>query len=95
MYADAAEISNPSEPNADNWQEVSATGSIFFRVPSDQNNNEYAQGDSRSVARHSRRVNAAFFDSHVAAVKNSFLGYTSPRTDEAALWARNHNGVVP
>ena len=74
MYADAAEISNPSEPNADNWQEVSATGSIFFRVPSDQNNNEYAQGDSRSVARHSRRVNAAFFDSHVAAVKNSFLG---------------------
>lgn len=63
-------------------------------MPSNQSNNEYAQVDSRSAARYGRRVNPAFSDSH-AAVKNSFLSYTSPRTDEAALWARNHNEVVP
>ena len=95
VYADASQISNPAEPNADNWKEVPATGSIFFRVPSDQNNGEYAVGDSRSVARHNGRVNAAFFDGHLAAVKNSSLGYQLARTDDGALWARNHSGLVP
>lgn len=95
VYADAAEISNPAESDADMWVEVAATGSIFFRVPSDLNNNEYAQGDSRSVARHSKRLNAAYFDGHVAAVKNSAVGYAHKRTDDAAHWARNHSGLVP
>ena len=91
VYADAAEISNPGETDADKWLEIPATGSIFFRVPSDVES--YAQGDSRSVARHSKRVNTAFFDGHVAAVKNSFLGYDKLRTDDAANWARNHDGA--
>jgi prepilin-type N-terminal cleavage/methylation domain-containing protein/prepilin-type processing-associated H-X9-DG protein len=95
VYADAAQISNPAEADADDWQEVPATGSIFFRVPSDQNNGEYAVGDSRSVPRHNGRVNAAFFDGHESAVKNQALGYASARTDDAAWWARNHNGLVP
>jgi prepilin-type N-terminal cleavage/methylation domain-containing protein/prepilin-type processing-associated H-X9-DG protein len=95
VYADSAEISNPVEPDADKWAEVAATGSIFFRVPSDLNNNEYAQGDSRSVARHNKRVNAAYFDGRVAAVKNSAIGYAYQRTEDAADWARNHNGLVP
>jgi prepilin-type processing-associated H-X9-DG protein/prepilin-type N-terminal cleavage/methylation domain-containing protein len=93
VYGDAAAITNPNEPDADNWVEAPATGSIFLRVPSDVA--EYALGDSRSVPRHSGRVNAAFFDGHVAAIKNSAIGYEDSRTDYAALWPRNHNGVVP
>ena len=93
VYADSAQISNPAEPDADKWVEVPATGSIFFRVPSDVES--YAQGDSRSVARHSKRVNAGYFDGHVAAVKNSSIGYNLARTDVAALWPRNNNGLLP
>jgi len=93
VYADSAEISNPAEADADKWTEVPATGSIFFRVPSDVES--YAQGDSRSVARHSKRVNAGYFDGHVAAVKNSSIGYNLARTDVAALWPRNNNGLLP
>ncbi len=93
VYGDAAEISNSTEPDADKWKEVVATGSIFFRVPSDVM--EYNTGDSRSVARHSGRVNAAFFDGHVVAVRNSSIGYNQLRTDDTANWARNHNGLVP
>jgi len=95
-FADAALISNPSDPNADHWAEVPTTASIYFRVPSDsQNGNEYVSDPTRSVGRHGGRVNASFFDGHVSAVKNSALGYIYPRTDELALWARNHNGLIP
>ena len=93
VYADAAKISNPGELNPDKWQEVPATGCIYFRVPSDVA--EYGVGDSRSVPRHSGRVNAAFFDGHVVAMKNSAIGYQLARTEDSALWARNHNGLVP
>ena len=95
-FADAALISNPSDPAADNWKEVPTTASIYFRVPSDtQNGNEYVTDPTRSVGRHGGRVNASFFDGHVAAIKNSLMGYNLPRTDEGALWARNHNGLIP
>lgn len=93
LYADAAQIINPAEPNADEWQEVKATGCVYFRAPSDVA--EYDSGDARSVPRHSGRVNAAFFDAHVASIKNSAIGLQLPRTDDQALWARNHNGTVP
>jgi len=58
-------------------------GRIFRKVP------------TRSVERHGGRVNASFFDGHVASVKNSVMGYQLLRTDAGALWARNHNGLVP
>jgi prepilin-type N-terminal cleavage/methylation domain-containing protein/prepilin-type processing-associated H-X9-DG protein len=92
-YADAAGISNPTEINPDNWQEKPATGCTFFRSPSDTES--YAGGDSRSVPRHSGRVNAAFFDGHVVTLKNSAIGYNLVRTDDAALWARDHDSLVP
>jgi len=95
-YADAALISNPGEADADHWAEVPATASIYFRVPSDdQNGNEYLLDPTRSVGRHGGRVNASFFDGHVAAIRNSAMGYGYPRTSELALWARNHNGLIP
>ena len=95
-FADAALVFNPSDPNADIWKEVPATASIYFRVPSDtQNGNEYVLDPTRTVGRHSGRVNTSFFDGHVAAIKNSDMGYNYQRTDELALWARNHNGLIP
>ena len=93
VFADAAGLSNPTEPNPDNWTEVSGTGCAYFRVPSDVAS--YSVGDGRSIPRHSGRVNAVLFDGHVAAVKNSSIGYNLPRTDYAALWPRNNNGLVP
>ena len=96
VFADAALVANPAEPDADKWLEVPKTASIYFRVPSDaQNGNEYVNDPTRSIPRHSNRVNASFFDGHVAAVKNSSFGYNYLRTDDLALWARNHNGLVP
>jgi prepilin-type N-terminal cleavage/methylation domain-containing protein/prepilin-type processing-associated H-X9-DG protein len=90
VFADAGGISNSNEPDADNWKEVPGSGSVYFRVPSDPT---FSTGDARSVPRHSKRVNAAFFDGHVAVIKNSAIGYQDPRTDGAALWPRNNNGL--
>ncbi len=93
VFADAAGLTDPNEPDPDKWTEVPGTGCAYFRVPSDMA--DYAVGDSRSVPRHSGRVNAAFFDGHVAAVKNSSIGYNLQRTDYAELWSRNHSGLMP
>lgn len=94
-FADAALVENPGEANTDLWRETPATASIYFRVPSDVQNNEYVAEPTRSVPRHSGRVNASFFDGHVAAIKNSAIGYHLARTDVGALWARNHDGLLP
>jgi len=93
VFADAAGLLNPSQPNPDNWTEVAGTGCAYFRVPSDTA--DYSGGDGRSLSRHSGRVNAGFFDGHVAAIKNSAIGYNLLRSDAGALWARNHNGLIP
>ena len=93
VFADAGMISAPSEPNADNWQEVAATGCSYFRSPSDEQG--YPNGDSRAVPRHSRRVNAVFFDGHIEKLRNSAIGFDLPRTNSANLWARNYNGPTP
>ena len=91
VLADAAQISNSNEPDADNWQEIPATGCAYFRVPSDPVG--YPSGDSRSVPRHAGRVNTAFFDGHAARIRNSSIGYNLPRTDGSILWAKNNNGL--
>lgn len=93
VFADAAALSNPNELNPDNWAEIPGTGCGYFRVPSDVAG--YSAADGRSIPRHSGRVNAAYFDGHLAAVKNSAIGYNRLRTDYAALWPRNNNGLVP
>ena|SRR5487761_1948769 len=93
VYADAGKISNPAEPDANNWMEVSSTGCAYFRVPSDPAG--YPVGDSRSVPRHGGRVNAAFFDGHAQALRNSSMHYHLPRTDNSILWAKNNNGNTP
>jgi prepilin-type processing-associated H-X9-DG protein/prepilin-type N-terminal cleavage/methylation domain-containing protein len=92
-YADAGRISNPTEPDADKWVEVVSTGCAYFRAPSDPAG--YPTGDSRSVPRHGGRVNTAFFDGHVQALRNSAIHYDLPRTDSSILWAKNNNGNTP
>ena len=94
VFADAAELAQGfDESNPDSWQEVTATGCAYFRVPSDGQG--YPGGDSRSVPRHSGQLNAAFFDGHVTMLRNSAIRYDLPRTNGAVLWAKNNNGAAP
>jgi prepilin-type N-terminal cleavage/methylation domain-containing protein/prepilin-type processing-associated H-X9-DG protein len=92
-FADAAGVANPGEPNPDNWTETAGTGGCFFRAPSDSEN--FPSGDARTVARHARRVNAACFDGHVEALRNSAIRYNLPRQSASVLWARNNDGDSP
>jgi prepilin-type processing-associated H-X9-DG protein len=92
VYADAADISNPDD-DYDDWVEVPATGDTYFRVPSDTA--AYNVDVTRSVPRHDKRLNAAFFDGHVELMRNSDIGYDLDRTNPAALWTKNDNGDTP
>ena len=93
VFADAGFILN-SDDDYDNWVEQPATGDTYFRVPSDVN--DYNKVDfTRSVPRHNKRLNAAFFDGHVQKIKNSDIGYDLSRTNPAALWPKNNNGDTP
>lgn len=93
VFADAGFITNPDD-DYDSWVEQPATGCTYFRVPSDSH--DYPGNDfTRSSPRHSKRLNAAFFDGHAEKLKNSALGYDLLRTDPAALWPRNNNGATP
>ena len=93
IFADAGGINNPTEPNPDHWVEVPATGCAFFRSPSDTFS--YPSGDSRSVPRHSGKVNAAYFDGHVQTQLNSAIRYDLPRTNSGNHWSINYNGPYP
>lgn len=92
-FADAATIVNPNEPDADDWREVVGSGCGFFRTPSDSAN--FPSGDARTVARHGGRVNAAFFDGHVQAIRNRMVRYDLPRVSPFVQWARDNSGDHP
>jgi len=47
VFADAAMVSNPTEPDPDNWKEIQATGCAYFRVPSDGEG--YPHNDSHTI----------------------------------------------
>jgi len=68
-------------------------GGVFFgRAPSDF---YYSIGDARAVPRHSRRANFVFMDGHAETLRNSSMGWNLLRTDEGALWARDHSSLNP
>ena len=93
VFADAGFVSNPDD-GYDDWNEMPATGCAYFRVPTDTT--DYEGNDyTRSVPRHGKRLNAAFFDGHVQLLRNSTIGYDLPRTNAAALWTKNDNGDAP
>jgi prepilin-type N-terminal cleavage/methylation domain-containing protein/prepilin-type processing-associated H-X9-DG protein len=89
IFADAGAISNPTQANADLWQEVGGSASVYFRSPSDPAG--YTIGDSRSVPRHAREVNVTFFDGHADRIKNSSIRYDLPHRDNNNLWSKNYN----
>jgi prepilin-type N-terminal cleavage/methylation domain-containing protein/prepilin-type processing-associated H-X9-DG protein len=93
QLADAAGITNYTDPNADDWREIPTTGCVYFRVPSETN--QYPTGDARSVPRHLGEVNVSFFDGHAATERNSSIRYDLPRTNPAVQWAINNNGAEP
>jgi prepilin-type N-terminal cleavage/methylation domain-containing protein/prepilin-type processing-associated H-X9-DG protein len=93
VFADAGFITNPDD-DYDSWVEQPATGCTYFRVPSDTA--DYNKVDfTRSVPRHGKRVNAAFFDGHATLLRNSAIGYDLDRTNTAALWPKNNIGDTP
>ena len=93
VFADAGFISNPDD-GYDDWKEIPATGCAYFRVPTDTA--DYEGNDyTRSVPRHGKRLNSAFFDGHVQLLRNSMIGYDLPRTNADALWTKNNNGDAP
>jgi prepilin-type N-terminal cleavage/methylation domain-containing protein/prepilin-type processing-associated H-X9-DG protein len=94
VFADAGFISNPDD-DYDNWVEEPNTGDTYFRVPSDTADYDKGADYTRSVPRHNKRLNAAFFDSHVELMRNSAIHYELPRTDAAALWTKNNNTNAP
>ena len=98
IYADAGAVTDASKDKGpDDWlpdlkfDAVAAAygggGCSYFRVPSDGG---FSVGDSRSLARHSKRANFGFFDGHAESRRNSSVGYNLPRTSEGALWAIDH-----
>jgi prepilin-type N-terminal cleavage/methylation domain-containing protein/prepilin-type processing-associated H-X9-DG protein len=78
----------------DQWVEapgvnaITGSGAAYFRPPSDPGG--FAAGDARALPRHSHRVNFLFMDAHAETARNSSGGWTLPRTDESAMWARTH-----
>jgi prepilin-type N-terminal cleavage/methylation domain-containing protein/prepilin-type processing-associated H-X9-DG protein len=92
VFADADAISNPTQPNADFWQEIPGHACVYFRVPSDPAG--YPVGDSRSVPRHGNRVNVTFFDGHSEHIRNSSIRYDLARTDGNNKWAKNYNSLT-
>ncbi len=63
-------------------------GATFFRDPSDPAG--FVTGDARSIPRHNKRGTFGFFDGHGEIMKNSKVGYSLPRKNVGALWARDH-----
>ena len=68
-------------------------GATYLRSPSDTG--DYDSGDARAIPRHNRRVNFLFMDAHAESMLNSRAGWTLPRMNDGALWARNHKGTDP
>jgi prepilin-type N-terminal cleavage/methylation domain-containing protein/prepilin-type processing-associated H-X9-DG protein len=93
---------SPANPNQ--WVQettvVSGFGTVsyaccYFRVPTDP---DFNNADGLTVPRHLTRVNVTFMDGHSQTMLNSMMGYYlpgtttfMPRTDERALWARDHS----
>ena len=69
------------------WFNSFGGGVGYYRTPSDPS---FSSGDSRSLGRHSKRCNFAFFDGHAQSLLNSAAGYQFDRQNERAWWARDH-----
>jgi prepilin-type N-terminal cleavage/methylation domain-containing protein len=84
IYADASDISNPSETNADRWISVPGGASILFRTP--VNAPYYDTAPSRVVPRHNARTMSGFVDGHSENLRVSDIGFQYTNGAPNALW---------
>jgi len=94
LFADAAYVDNPYEPNGDLWVAAlnrpnywSGFGVWLFVTPPARND-QWNRNAVRVINRHNGLANCAFVDGHVKAVKTSSLGWQYPRGDPRAMWDR-------
>lgn len=98
-WGDAGSVTTASvRQSPDNWvpdvtydavlNEYSGGGATYFRDPSDPS---WTGGDALPVPRHNDRANFLFMDGHDETMKVSTIGWSLPRNNIGALWARDHN----
>jgi len=86
VFSDAALVSNPTEPDADQWIETPNAATIYMRVPSD---GFFALTDAvRMVARHNKRAPVGFVDGHAELMKPSQTGMQYSNGHPLAMWDR-------
>ena len=86
LFADAATIPNPTEPDPDKWISRETAGWNNFRCPN--NVPFYDTAPSRAVNRHNGRTSAGFVDGHAEAVRVNTLGFQDPVT--GAVYTNGH-----
>ncbi|MCM8535596.1 MAG: prepilin-type N-terminal cleavage/methylation domain-containing protein [Lentisphaeraceae bacterium] len=87
IFADSGKVSNLSEPNPDKWySDEPTTGSIFFRVPTNEPFYSQANHGQRALPRHLNTLNALFVDGHGESTRASKLGFQYAVYDSRALW---------
>jgi prepilin-type N-terminal cleavage/methylation domain-containing protein/prepilin-type processing-associated H-X9-DG protein len=84
IFGDSATISNPNDPNPDNWQEIIGEASVYMRAPS--NTPFFTSDPTRIVARHNKRVPVGFVDGHEELLHPSDTGIQFPLGDPRAMW---------
>jgi prepilin-type N-terminal cleavage/methylation domain-containing protein/prepilin-type processing-associated H-X9-DG protein len=86
VFSDAAQVSNPNEPDPDLWLEILQTATIYMRVPT--NAPFFTSDPVRMVARHNKRAPVGFVDSHSELMKPSQTGMQYLSGDPRSLWDR-------
>ncbi len=86
-FADTGLVSNPDDPDANNWAEkIDAEPKTYFRTPDNRGFYEDAGTAYRVVNRHSGTASCAYMDGHVKPTKAGDLGFGRPIGDIRAMW---------
>ncbi len=88
MFADAAKVSNSTDPDPDTWKEVTNEGRILWRTPSNNNGAWYHGSAERVVNRHQGKGMVVFADGHAKAFSAKQLGLADDIRvgDPSAMW---------
>jgi prepilin-type N-terminal cleavage/methylation domain-containing protein/prepilin-type processing-associated H-X9-DG protein len=84
IFSDSAQISNPTQTNADLWIEVPNRASVYMRVPS--NVGFFDTDPVRMVARHNKLAPCGFVDGHSELMKPSKAGFNFTNGHPEAMW---------
>jgi prepilin-type N-terminal cleavage/methylation domain-containing protein/prepilin-type processing-associated H-X9-DG protein len=84
FLSDSGQISNPTDPNPDNWKEVPGRASVYMRVPS--NVGFYDSDPTRLIARHNKKAPCGFVDGHAELMLPSQVGLQFTNGHPQALW---------